>query len=49
MDKAVTECIVIVPWVLGSRDRERIVNQIDSLSVQGFKGLLKKTSTTEKE
>ena len=31
-----TECFVIVSWVLWSHDRERSVNQIDSLSVQGF-------------
>ena len=31
-----TECFVIVSWVLWRHDRERSVNQIDSLSVQGF-------------
>ena len=46
MDKAVTECFVIVSWVLWSHDGERSVNQIDSLSVQG---LVKNTNTIEKE
>ena len=31
-----TECFVIVSWVLWSHDRGRSVNQIGSLSVQGF-------------
>ena len=35
-----TECFVIVPWVLWSHDRERIVNQIE--------GVLRKTNTTRK-